>query len=80
MSKKKSIWKRMKKRIFGNIFNVWDILILALIVPYFYMVWIGFTPSTGISRIYFDIIGPSASIGIVISVVIKSLQKKAKNK
>lgn len=78
-SKKKSFWKRIKYQLFGRVFNIWDILLLALIVPYIYMIWIGWTPETGLGRIYYHIIGPSASIGIFISVLIKSIQKKAKN-
>lgn len=72
--KRNKFWKK----IFGDKFNIWDILILALIVPYFYMVFIGYSPETGISRIYYDILGPAFSFAIVVNAIVRSLKTKVR--
>lgn len=77
--KKKSKKKRtLKEKIFGDKFNIWDVVLLALVVPYFYMVFIGYSPETGMGRVYFNILGPAFSFAIVVNTIVKSLKVRSR--
>lgn len=74
MAKKKNPFKVF----FGNQFNLWDLILLILVLPYFYMVFMGLTYETGLLSIYYNILAPAFAFSFVIKHIVSFFSNKTK--
>jgi len=75
MAKKSSIIKK----ITGNNFNFWDLVLVALVVPYVWTIFIGVSvPDSGLTAVYFQIIGPALTYATITKWVVQYIMRRAK--
>jgi len=73
MAKKKNIFVNWYGKTFGRTFNIWDVVILAIIIGYGWYIY-----STQGTAGILSLVGDSLFYGLVIAFFVNALIKKAK--
>lgn len=71
--------KNIFRKIFGKKFNIWDMILILLVVPYIYLVYMGIEYESGLKAIYYRFLAIPLTFLLIgryfISFIIKKQKK-----